>query len=89
MEKIKVDFKSQTLEIISNITVKELLAVTNAIDLSSFTIINSLDKSIVRTEAENIRILYNKGCYTNKVIAEKLGFTERTLYRRLKELGIN
>jgi transcriptional antiterminator len=91
MEKIKVDFKSQTLEIISNITVKELLAITNAVDLSSFTIISSINKleiTGVRTESENIIILKSLGYYTNKVIAEKLGLSERTVYRKLKELGI-
>ena len=90
MEKIKVDFKSQTIQIVSNITVKEFLTVMNAINLLSFTInVPSNDISFgVRTESDNIRLLKNSGRFTNKVIAEKLGLNERTLYRKLKELGI-
>lgn len=90
MEKIKVDFKSKTIQIVSNITVKEFLTVMNAINLLSFTI-NVPSNDIlfgVRTESDNIRLLKNSGRFTNKVIAEKLGLNERTLYRKLKELGI-
>ena len=90
MEKIKVDFKSQTIQIVSGITVKEFLTVMNAINLLSFTI-NVPSNDIlfgVRTESDNIRLLKNSGRFTNKVIAEKLGLNERTLYRKLKELGI-
>ena len=86
--KVKVNIETTTLEIVSSITVKEFIKLVKTIDVSKFIIVPSQTQSLLHeidSENNNLKFLKNNCNMTNKAIAKKLGISERTVYRKLKE----